>query len=62
LRSGKATGIYVAADSGVNASITMADIQATLDASTPTSGVAGGSAVIKVDINDEGVSFVVEGW
>lgn len=42
-RSGKSSGISVAANTGTNAAIALTDIAAVVDASTPASGIAGGT-------------------
>lgn len=54
LRSGKITGVSVAAGAGTGVSVTLEDVTGALDPATPTSGNAGAPLNIRVDITDPG--------
>jgi uncharacterized protein (TIGR03437 family) len=54
LASGKATGISVGSAGPNNASVILADVSGAVDPSTPTSGAAGSSVTIKLNLTDPG--------
>ncbi len=57
LSSGMATGVTVTAGASVPVSLTLSDIPAQLDPSTPAAAVAGSQVTVKANITDSGSSL-----